>query len=711
MIKTDTFKQRILGVFSVVSQKLSNPKQKATALVVLFAIVGAVALVFTHAATIATSLEAESGTLDALGCADKVVDASASAGSYIKFGCTSTTTSGPGAHLPINYDLSTLTGTVRYVATNGSDSAAGTSTAPYATLAKAISASSTNDTIVVGGGLYRGQRNLGGKTGLHIIAAPNETPEFRGSESVASANLGGSGNGWTASANLSYRSYMRRTEANGGGVCFFLIDDNNGQCKTNNSQNVNLNATSGTNGISGSVGKYADQVWIGNTALQQVVNQSDLQDGRFWVDMTNNRLYLTSADAIKQQIETSRQNTTGDRDGLFDISNTDVKIEGIVITRYSPVADDYGVITVGATATNFKLKNVSVSHLPFDGIDIAAGNVGTSFQNITISNVAWQSINANQTDNFTLDAAKITDADAFDEFSSSPVSGALKTSRTRNTTVTNGFFHNNKSHGLWFDQSNINVVVANNSIQNNSGAGVFFEISDGLTLVNNYIKAGGQALKAAGSSGLVLVNNTFVGGGDPIGVYTDPRSRPGCASGTIVCQLPSDIQTRYPRPATMDWYPRIDTMINNIVAYPSAGIAGCSVSTAVTPVCIMTHHNQPADAPIETIIHHADTTRGIPQTVIDGNVYANGTGNLVRVSLPSLNYTSLSAWTAAMAASPVGIPGIDANSKYGNTWVNGDGSPTSALSSVHNSAVAVPNNAVINRYIPAGTRHYGVLSK
>lgn len=69
MIKTDTFKQRILGVFSVVSQKLSNPKQKATALVVLFAIVGAVALVFTHAATIATSLEAESGTLDALGCA------------------------------------------------------------------------------------------------------------------------------------------------------------------------------------------------------------------------------------------------------------------------------------------------------------------------------------------------------------------------------------------------------------------------------------------------------------------------------------------------------------------------------------------------------------------------------------------------------------------------------------------------------------------
>ncbi|MFO0920365.1 MAG: hypothetical protein U0451_01690 [Candidatus Saccharimonadales bacterium] len=43
--------------------------------------------------------------------------------------------------------------------------------------------------------------------------------------------------------------------------------------------------------------------------------------------------------------------------------------------------------------------------------------------------------------------------------------------------------------------------------------------------------------------------------------------------------------------------------------------------------------------------------------------------------------------------------------------VNTDGSPTSSLTSAHSQAVAVPTNIVINKYIPAGTKHYGVLNK
>lgn len=707
MIKTDTFKRRVLGSFSVVSRKLSNPKGKAIALVALFAVIGVIALVFTHAATIATSLEAESGALDTLGCADKVVDASASAGNYVKFGCGTTVSNGPGAHLPITYNPNTLTGTVRYVSINGSDSAAGTSAAPNATLAKAVSSSAANDTIVVGGGLYRGQRNIGGKTGLHITAASNEIPEFRGSESVPSANSGGSGNGWTASGNLSYRSYLRRPEGNGGGVCFFIISASD--CP--NSQNVNINATSGANGITGYVGKYADQVWIGNTALQQVVNQADLQDGRFWVDMTNNRLYLTAVDAAKQQIETSRQNTTGDRDRLFDVSSANMTIEGLSITRYSPNANDYGVITVGSAASNFKLKNISVSYLPYDGIDVAAGNTNTTFQNISIDRASWQSINSNQTDNFMLDSVKITNTDPFKEFSSSPASGALKTSRNRGTIVKNSAIANNNSHGLWFDQSNINTTVANNTITDNENAGVFFEISDGLTLVNNFLKGGGQPFKATSSGGVVAVNNTFVSGADPFGIYTDDRARAGCSTATSpACQTPSDVQTRYPRPVTMDWFPRVDLMLNNIIAYPTGTVGGCSSS--FTSFCISTSHPvQNTSRPIETIIHKADATLGIPQTIIDGNVYTSTTGILVTVSAPNSKYTTLAAWTAAMAGSPVGITGIDANSKAGASWVNADGSPTAALAAVHGQAIAVPTNNAINPYIPAGTKHYGVLSK
>jgi hypothetical protein len=147
--------------------------------------------------------------------------------------------------------------------------------------------------------------------------------------------------------------------------------------------------------------------------------------------------------------------------------------------------------------------------------------------------------------------------------------------------------------------------------------------------------------------------------------------------------------------------PRIDLMLNNVVAYPTSnGYCGNTV------VCFL-HTNGTATAPLNTVIHKADAARGIPQTVIDGNVYANGTG--VAVNAGGVGYLSHSAFGTGMAGSPVLIPGIDARGKTGNTWVNPDGTPTSALSAKNSEAAAVPTDSRINKYIPAGTRAYGYL--
>ena len=51
---------------------------------------------------------------------------------------------------------------------------------------------------------------------------------------------------------------------------------------------------------------------------------------------------------------------------------------------------------------------------------------------------------------------------------------------------------------------------------------------------------------------------------------------------------------------------------------------------------------------------------------IIGKVHRIGT--FVRAGKPNVNYSSLSIWTAAIAAFPVSIAGIDANSKAGNSW-------------------------------------------
>lgn len=619
-------------------------------------------------------MEAESA--ETTTCADIISDVTASNSQYVLLGSEggcAVADDSAGAHMPISYSLATLTGTVRYISPSGNDTTgSGSAGAPYETLSRAITASTSGDTIVVRGGVYRqGNASTGGKA-LKIIAYPGETPVFNGAADAAS--------GWTTEAGLHYHAYTPRPVTNGSGIDFI------------NNQNL----------ASGGLGKYPDQAWVGTTQLRQVATKPEVTEGRFWVDTGQNRLYISAADMVKGSIEYSDKNV------FLDIFSAGTSLEGIVVTRYSNTASDGGVIKVYEAADNTVISNVAIYDSAFIALQYIGGAnllVNSQLTNITIENSNWMGINALFTDQLVISKAKISNMNQFEEFTDAPQSGALKTSRTRYTKVLNSVITNNKNHGLWFDQSNVDVDVAANWIAGNLGSGVFFEISDDLLLINNYIEspAAGQPVKLAGSSGLKLVNNTVLGGGDPIGIYTDERSKPGCANpAQPLCtnSYNSDRDSVRTLPATLDWMPRLDLMINNIVAYP-----GRTQYCSLTLVCILSA-NGSASAPLQTILHQADAARGIPATIIDGNVYANGSGTLIHTSLGA--FTSPSAFTAAMAAAPVSLSGLDANVKAGNVWVNSDGTNSAALQAAHGEAVAIPVDANINEYISAGQKHYGV---
>jgi hypothetical protein len=640
-----------------------------------FAAIGTALLVLSQAATNGVTMEAESGQISA--CAEARADVDASNGSYVLFGSggigCQQSESAAGSQLPIMYNLATLTGTVRYVATTGNDaSGTGSINAPYATLSKAISVSSSGETIVLRGGTYRqGELSIGGKS-LRIIAYPGEIPVFSGAQSVP--------DNWTTDGALQYHAYTPQPVTDGSGISF----------------------TTGQNLESSQVGKYPDQAWVGTTQLRQVSAKNNVTEGTFWVDGAANRIYLSSMDIAKGSIEISAIDT------FLDVFSPNTSLEGLVVTRFSNTASQGGVIKFYDTANDSLLRNVAI----YDSAFIALQYIGSAnilenniIENVTIENSNWMGINALFTDALIIRASKISNMNQFNEFTNAPQSGAVKTSRTRYTKVLNSVITNNKNHGLWFDQSNVDVDVAANWIAGNGGSGIFFEISDDLLMINNYIEApsAGQAVKLAGSSGLKLVNNTILGGGDPIGIYTDERSKPGCADpAQPLCtnSYSSDRDTVRARPATLDWMPRLDLMINNIVGYP-ARAQYCSV----TVICVLSM-NAAASAPVQTIFHPADVGRGIPATQMNGNVYANGSGNLIHTSLGS--YSTVAAFTSAMAGSPVSISGLDATSKFGNTWFGTDGIGTSALQTAQTEAVAIPVDANINEYITAGTTHYGV---
>ncbi len=596
-----------------------------------------------------------------------------STGTAAPAGSTGAGQAAAGAHLPISYDIAGLSGTVRYVATSGNDSGNGTASSPYATLAKAYSTAASGDTIVVRGGTYRqGNVSIATNKPVRIVAYPGETPVFNGATQAS--------DGWSSEGSLQSRAYTAMPVTSGSGINF----------------------PGGQNLTGAGDGKFPDQAWVGDTQLKQVQGKGAVSNGTFAVE--GGRLYMTASDVAKGNVEVSNLRN------FMSIQAPGTTLEGIKVTRYSNSAGDYGVIKLNGSADKTLLKNVDISDTSFIAVTISGGsdtNNGTTFKNVTISSSNWMGVNPTYTDNLTFDSVDIHGMNQWGEFSYSPQSGAIKTSRTQHTKVLNSRITDNKSHGLWFDQSNYDVQVANNVITGNLGSSVFFEISDNLTLANNYIvsPAGGdKAVKLAGSSGLKLINNTIIGGSDPVGIYTDSRSKPGCADASQpLCanSYGSDRDSVHPHQATMDWVPRLDMMVNNIIAYPK-GAGYCGVATAV---CI-TQKNGGATIPLSTIIHQADASR--PKTIIAGNVYANGSGTVIATS--SGKYATPAAFSAAMV-SAVNISGFEAGAWSGSTYIENDGTPTAALTALNDQATAIPTDATINQYLTAGTKHYGVTFK
>jgi hypothetical protein len=582
----------------------------------------------------------------------------------------------PGANLPIDYELGSLAGPIVLVATDGIDTNPGTEAEPLRTLGAAIAAigSDATATIVVRGGTYaEGNLQISATSHIRIIAYPGELPVFTGAQSLDGP--------WTAEDDLAWHAYAAQPVTDGAGISF----------------------TTGPNLTGAGVGKYPDQVWIGAAELEQVPTKAEVTTGRFWVDAAASRVYLAAADAATPSIEASAL------DRFIRIRGAESTLEGLRITRFSNSADDYGVVLVEATADGSALRQVELVDAAFQAV-VHAGRaddllVGALLEHVTIDGPNWMGVNSTYVDDLTLDRVRIVGADPFDEFTSSPQSGALKTSRCRGIRVLGSDILDNKSHGLWFDQSNVGVDVVGNRLTGNSGSAIFFEISDDLLLVDNYVRAepgSPSAVKLAGSSGLRLVNNTVVGGADPIGVYTDSRSKPGCADpAEPLCSgsYSSDRDTSRPLPTTLDWMPRLDLMLNNILAHPADGYCGTAVALCITS------SNAQAYQPIEAIVHHADPSRGIPETIMDGNVYADDAGAIMGNELGG--YDSAAAWSSAAATPPVSIVGLDAHSKSGPGYVDADGAPTDALH--HDEAIPIPVDAELNVYIAAGTRHFGVL--
>lgn len=536
----------------------------------------------------------------------------------------------------------------------------------------------TAPTVVVRGGLYRqAGATVPTGQGVRIVAYPGEIPEFRGSKQLP--------DGWVKAGAVSRHAYTPRPVTDGGGISF------------STGQNLQGNG----------IGKYPDQAWVGGTRLRQVTTKDAVVPGTFYVDRSARQIYLSSADVQRGGVEVSSHAV------FLTIKAPGTVVEGIRVARFSNGGGDRGVIRLSGSADHTSLRNVEILDASFQAVSLNGSGsrsgllMGTTLRDVTISGANWMGITADWADDLTLRRVLITSLNSAKEFKQSPASGALKATRTRRARVLDSLVRDVVGHGIWFDQSSAGVVIAGNDISGVTASSVFFELADDLLLINNRVTSNGQrAVKLAGASGLKLVNNTLIGAADTIGIYVDSRSKPGCANPTKpLCAGGYDSDRDKVRAIlpTLDWIPRLDLMINNIVASPkSRGYCG-----AVTTVCI-TARNDTAQVPISTVIHKADASRGIPQTRINSNVYVNPKGPVV--STHSLgSFATPAAFGKAMAGSPVRISGIESTGKSGSDLITSSGQPTAALLALRAHAVPIPVDATLNAYLPAGTQAHGAV--
>ncbi len=539
------------------------------------------------------------------------------------------------------------------VATDGSDSAAGSAAAPYRTLTYAMTRATNGSTIVLRGGTYHESPTTPTGKALTIQSWPGEAVWFDGTSEVTGWVADGAGwrrDGWTTQLDSSptyTRGAADGTEAGWGFV-----------------------------NPSHPMAAHPDQLWVGDVAQRQVGTRADVVAGTFFHDEAADRLYL----GTNPGSQTVRASTLVRAMRIRGAGST---IRGIGFRRFAPSVPDMGALVIDH-ANNVTLEHVAVVDSATTGISIVAA--GAKLRNIYVARSGMLGIHGDYADGSVLDRVLSEDNNA-ERFNGAPVAGGAKITKTRGFTVRDSVFRRNLATGLWFDASVSDMVVINSEMRDNSKHGTFFEISHGATFANNFVTGnGGMGLQINNTANAKVWNNTFTGNGRSINFVQDSR-RPETDYGR-------DPRRPVPDP-TMTWLNGPALFANNVLANQrSTGSSGGN--------CLLC---------VEDYSSSGKRSAEQMQVTAVGNVYNRPSGSaptwLVVWSRGGTNpavFTTLSAFRTGSGQEATG------QSVDGPAVVTASGVPTSALPSA-GSAQALPADIAALVGQAAGTKHLGAWAR
>lgn len=429
-----------------------------------------------------------------------------------------------GAPAPGSMSYTVPTGAV-FAAPGGSDTASGSQAAPVRTIARALAIAPSGGTVVLRAGTYHESLVIGRK--VTIQNYPGEAAWLDGSVKITGWVKDGSAwrhDGWTPRFDAS-------------------VGFNKGAVD---------GASAGWQWLNPSypMAAHPDQVFFNGTQLRQVASRSQVVAGTFYLDESTSRLYVGS-DPTNVEV----RGTTLAR--AMRILGPGTLIRGIGVRRYAPSIWHIGAVTI--EAAKVRLNHVTITDSATIGVGVVASDV--CFWRVSILRSGLLGVHASYADRLLIRRSRI-DNNNTERFNSAPVSGGIKSGRTRTLTVKDSSVSNNLGQGYWSDESVYDTRILNSNLVGNRAAGVFLEISARGTIANNIISGnGGDGVKINNTSTVTIYNNTVVRNGRALNLVQDTR-------------LPSNTSyghdSRYPNDPEMTWLTGPVTVRNNVIGLPTS---------------------------------------------------------------------------------------------------------------------------------------------
>jgi hypothetical protein len=389
----------------------------------------------------------------------------------------------PTAILPATLAGSAPVGTASYATVSGAlyvdpvagnDANSGTLNSPFRTVVKAISAVAIGGTIILRAGTYHegvvGTAGAYGgisitKAGVTIQNYPGEAVWFDGSSPVSGWVVDGSNwrhDGWTLKLDRSPT------------FTFGVPDDTRPSWQFVNP----LYPTAA----------WPEELFIDGVPKTQVNSLAAVGPGKFFIDQTNQKVYIGDNPAGREVRITDLQVT------IVALA-ANITFRGLGFRRFAPSMPHLGAVKLlrdGDVMENCWFEDISAQSLSCQ----SGSNI--QVRNVTILRAGNMGIHCNNADHILFSRIRVQYANTR-LFNPAPASGGIKITRLVDCTVKESVFLDCYTHAVWCDESVALGKIYTCDVQRCAGYGIVMELGGDTIIANCLVTDTGQ-------SGIKVIN-------------------------------------------------------------------------------------------------------------------------------------------------------------------------------------------------------------